>query len=181
MDFIKEGWEEFVNIDFSRQVAENADIIVKECEKKVEYYGEQWIANVIPSVTCILIKPGDTYKWHFDNLNWENNKLTMPRTSRFFSEITYLTTGSPLQIGNFNGLSKRVYQTEFSAPVPTEILAEIYPVAGKRVTFPSFMVHQVVNPTSNRWAIVRWINDCPDKNNYTSLWKKYFGQTILER
>lgn len=181
MDFIKEGWEDFVKLDFSRQVAQNADKIIKECESNVEYYQEQWVANVLPYANCILIKAGEAYQWHFDNLNWKNGQLTMPRNNRYYSEITYLTDGTPLQIGNFNASNDRVYQTEFSAPRPTDIIAEIWPEPGKRVIFPSFVVHRVISPTKDRWAIVRWIDTYENKNSYASLWKRYFGHRMVER
>ena len=179
-DFIDSAWTDAIGITFNDAIAKNAGKIVKECERTVKYYGHQWVAD-FAGYKAILLKPGEGYEWHFDNMDYVNGKLSCPRPERYWSEIIYLTDGQPYQVGNWNPKGKRVEQTDFSAPEPTKILATIYPTPGKVVITPCFMVHRI-KPlvTKHRWAIVTFINHPyykdKTKKNLESVYKRYFSE-----
>ena len=179
-DFIDFEWIDAISIGFNEVIAKNAKKIVKRCEKTVHYYGHQWVADV-GSYKAILLKPGEGYEWHFDNMDYVNKKLACPRPNRYWTEMIYLTDGQPFEVGNWNPEGKRVEQTDFSAPEPTKILARIYPQPGKIVVTPCFMVHRI-QPlvTKYRWAIVTFIDNpnYRDKNKkmLEQIYKRYFNE-----
>ena len=175
-DFIDNGWIDAIDIGFNESIAKNASKIVKECEKNLKYFGNQWYAD-FAGYKAILLKPGEGYEWHFDNMDYVDGVLSCPRPSRFWSQLTYLTDGQPFEIGDWNPLGERVEQTEFSAPIPNKILARVYPKPGVTVVFPCFMVHRI-KPVVNtrRWAIVSFI----DNPNYKKMNKKTL-QLIFKR
>ena len=76
---------------------------------------------------AILLKPGEGYEWHFDNLDFAEKRLTTARPGRFWTHMIYLTEGKPFEIGSWSPKGDRVEQTDFSAPEPDEILVRIYP------------------------------------------------------
>ena len=179
-DFIDEKWVDAISIRFNKTIAKNAKKIVEKCDREVSNFGHQWYAN-FAGYKAILLKPGEGYEWHFDNMDYINGKLSCPRPKRYWSEIIYLTEGQPFQVGNWNPAGSRVEQTLFSAPEPTEILATIYPIPGKVVVTPCFMVHRI-KPliTKNRWSIVTFI-DRPNykdktKKDLEQIYKRYFNE-----
>tara|TARA_B100001996_G_C18484424_1_gene525071 strand:+ start:149 stop:694 length:546 start_codon:yes stop_codon:yes gene_type:complete len=178
-DYINGDWLDTISISFNKTIAKNAGSIIKKCEPEIRNFGHQWYAN-FAGYKVILLKPGEGYEWHFDNMNYINGELSCPRPSRYWSEIIYLSDGQPFQVGNWNPKGTRVEQTEFSAPEPTEILATIYPTPGKVVVTPCFMVHRIKPMiTKNRWAIVTFI-DSPyykdkTKKDLENTYKRYFN------
>ena len=179
-DFVNSNWLDAISISFNETISKRANLLVEQCEKTVRNYGHQWVAN-IAGYTAILLKPGEGYEWHFDNMDYVNGRLSCPRPNRYWSEIIYLTTGQPYEVGNWNPKGERVEQTDFSAPSPTTILARIYPIPGKVVVTPCFMVHRI-KPlvTENRWAIVTFI-DNPNykdktKKDLENIYKRYFNE-----
>ena len=179
-DYIADEWVDAITIGFSDSVAKNAHKIVKFCEQNYIRHGHQWRCD-IASTCAILLKPGEGYDWHFDNLDYSNHKLTTSRPNRFWTHIIYLTEGKPFEIGSWDPDNNRVLQTDFSAPEPKEILARIHPVPGKSMYFPCFMVHRVQPVVDNRrWAFVEFI-DVPDyasktKKDLTSIFNRYFDE-----
>tara|TARA_Y100001963_G_scaffold140944_1_gene208587 strand:- start:565 stop:1110 length:546 start_codon:yes stop_codon:yes gene_type:complete len=178
-DYINGDWLDSISISFNKTIAKNAETIIKKCEPEILNFGHQWYTN-FAGYKVILLKPGEGYEWHFDNMNYINGELSCPRPERYWSEIIYLSDGQPFQVGNWNPNGKRVEQTEFSAPEPTEVLATIYPKPGKVVTTPCFMVHRIKPMiTKNRWAIVTFI-DSPyykdkTKKDLENTYKRYFN------
>ena len=179
-DFIDDEWVDAIDIGFNKTIANNAHKLVKQCEKNVKYYGHQWVAN-ISNHTAILLKPGEGYEWHFDNMDYINGILTCPRPSRYWSQLIYLTEGQPFEIGDWNPSGERVEQTDFSAPIPNKVLARIYPIPGRTVVFPCFMVHRIKPIVNNRrWTIVSFI-DSPSYKNMNKktlelIYKRYFNE-----
>tara|TARA_B100000686_G_C16660977_1_gene900929 strand:- start:534 stop:1085 length:552 start_codon:yes stop_codon:yes gene_type:complete len=181
-DYINGDWLNSISINFNKTIAKNAEKIIKKCEPKIRNFGHQWYAN-FAGYKVILLKPGEGYEWHFDNMNYINGELSCPRPERYWSEIIYLSDGQPFQVGNWNPNGERVEQTEFSAPEPTEILATIYPEPGKVVITPCFMVHRIKPMiTKNRWAIVTFIDNPyykdKTKKDLENTYKRYFNVDI---
>lgn len=180
-DYIANGWEDAIEIGFSKTVAENAERIVKYCNDNVYHHGHQWRCD-IKGKTAILLKPGEGYEWHFDNLDYAKKRLTTSRPNRYWTHIAYLTQGKPFEIGSWSPEGDRVIQTDFSAPEPKEILARIFPTPGKTIYFPCFMVHRIQPVVDNyRWAFVDFINT-PDFGNKTkkdlkSIFNRYFDES----
>ena len=169
-DIINSEIRPFIDISFNNTIKNSAEKIIERAEERVKWYGNQWAANdVVKGGVCILLKPGDLYDWHFDNMDFSEGKLTCPRPTRYWTQVIYLTEGTPLEIGNWNPKANRVWETEFSAPVPSKTLATIFPTPGKIVQFPCYMVHRIKPPVTNRrWTITTFV----DQPNYKSLTKK---------
>lgn len=181
-DFIDDRWIDSIHIGFNEEIAKKAYKIVEHCEKNYYWYGHQWICN-FAGQTAILLKPGEGYEWHFDNMDYTNGILSCPRPSRFWTHLIYLTDGQPFEVGNWNPKGLRVEQTDFSAPEPTEIIARIYPIPGKTVIFPCFMVHRIQPLVKkNRWAFVSFIDkpnyNTVNKKQLTNIYKRYFNDNI---
>ena len=179
-DYIKDGWSDAVEIGFNETIARQATNIVKHCEKNYTLHGHQWRCDFAGKV-AILLKPGEGYEWHFDNLDFAEKRLTTSRPGRFWSHLVYLTEGKPFEIGSWNPKGNRVEQTDFSAPEPDEVLIRIYPKPGKTLLFPCFMVHRIQPVVDNRrWALVDFVGT-PDystktKKDLTNLFNRYFDE-----
>ena len=179
-DYINPEWADAVTIGFNESIAKNATKIVEYCEKNYTYYGHQWRCDVAGKV-AILLKPGEGYEWHFDNLDFAKRRLTTSRPDRFWTYMIYLTEGKPFEIGSWSPVGDRVEQTDFSAPEPDDILVRIYPKPGKSVMFPCFMVHRIQPIVDNRrWAFVDFV-DSPDylgktKKDLTNIFNRYFDE-----
>ena len=179
-DYIDEKWQDAIEIGFNDKIAKSADKIVKYCNDNVIRYGHQWRCN-FAGKCAILLKPGEGYEWHFDNLDFADQKLTTSRPSRYWTHIIYLTEGQPFEIGSWSPNSDRVEQTDFSAPEPKEILIRIYPKPGKTALFPCFMVHRIKPVVNNfRWAFVDFVNtpnySTKSKRDLTNLFNRYFDE-----
>ena len=171
-DFIDPRWIDAIHIGFNNSIAKKAYKIVEYCEKNYYNHGHQWVCD-FGGQKAILLKPGEGYEWHFDNMDYTNGTLSCPRPNRYWSHLLYLTDGRPFEIGTWNPIGERVEQTDFSAPEPTEIIARVYPIPGKTVVFPCFLVHRIKPIVFNRrWTIVSFI----DNPNYMSLNKKDLAQ-----
>ncbi len=180
-DFIDPTWDFCIKKDFNKSIADSADKIIKRAEDSVQWYGNQWVSKFLPTGVCILLKPGDGYDWHFDNLDYTNGIVNVPRPDRYWTEVIYLNEGTPLEIGSWSPESNRVYETDFSAPVPKKIIATIYPKPGKIVRFPCYMVHRIKPPVTNRrWTITTFVSSIRykglSKKDLSDGFKKYFAQ-----
>ena len=180
-DFIDPAWDFCIKKDFNETIAKSANKIIKKAESKVVWYGNQWVSKFLPTGACILLQPGEMYDWHFDNLDYTNGILSVPRPGRYWTEVIYLNEGSPLEIGTWSPKSDRVWETEFSAPVPDKILARVFPEPGKIIIFPCYMVHRIKPPITNRrWTITTFVDSIQYKNlskkDLSSGFKKYFAQ-----
>ena len=179
-NFIDPQWSSAITIGFNGAIAKNAKKIVEFCEENFILHGHQWRCDVAGK-TAILLKPGEAYEWHFDNLDYAHKRLTTSRPQRFWTHIIYLTEGKPFEIGSWSPKGDRVEQTDFSAPEPETILARIYPRPGLSLCFPCFMVHRIQPIVDNRrWAFVDFINT-PDylgnsKKDLQNLFNRYFDE-----
>lgn len=180
-DFIDPKWKYCIELTFNQQVYLASDYLIEKAEKHVEWYGNQWVSKFLPNGICILLKPGDQYDWHFDNLDYTDGIVSVPRPDRYWTEVIYLNEGTPLEIGTWSPNKNRVWETEFSAPVPDQIIARVYPSPGKVVRFPCFMVHRIVPPVTNRrWTITTFIDSAKyasfTKKDLTKAFKEYFAE-----
>jgi hypothetical protein len=184
-DYIDPDWLDTIEIGFNEVIAKSASKIVAHSEANTQYFGHQWYSD-IGGKKAILIKPGEGYEWHFDNLDYAKKKLTTARSKRFWTHIIYLTDGQPLEIGSWAPDGERVEQTDFSAPEPDNILARIYPKPGKSVLFPCFMVHRIQPLVQkNRWALVDFISS-PDYSTKTKkhlkiAFNRYFDENTRSK
>ena len=178
--FVDSRWKSAVTLGYNETIAKNAKKIVNYCENNYILHGHQWRCDVAGKI-AILLKPGEGYEWHFDNLDYADKRLTTSRPKRFWTHIIYLTEGKPFEIGSWSPKGSRVEQTDFSAPEPETILARIYPKPGLSVCFPCFMVHRIQPVVDNRrWAFVDFI-DTPDyldnsKKDLKILFNRYFDE-----
>ena len=180
-DFIDPKWKYCIELTFNQQIYLASDHLIEKAEKHVEWYGNQWVSKFLPTGICILLKPGDQYDWHFDNLDYTEGNVSVPRPDRYWTEVIYLNEGTPLEIGTWSPKKNRVWETEFSAPVPDQIIARIYPAPGKVVRFPCFMVHRIVPPVTNRrWTITTFVDSAKyasfTKKDLTKAFKEYFAE-----
>ena len=179
-DYIANEWKDAVEIGFSKEIANKADKIVKYCMDNYQKHAHQWKCD-FAGKSAILLKPGEGYEWHFDNLDFTEKRLTTSRPGRFWTHMIYLTEGKPFELGSWNPKGDRVQETDFSAPEPDNIIARIYPKPGKTVLFPCFMVHRIQPIVDNyRWAFVDFV-DTPNystktKADLTSIFKRYFDE-----
>ena len=179
-DYINDQWVDAVEIGFNETIARQAPNIVKHCEKNYFHSGHQWRCD-FAGKTAILLKPGEGYEWHFDNLDFAEKKLTTSRPNRFWSHLIYLTEGKHFEIGSWNPKGNRVEQTDFSAPEPDEILVRIFPKPGKTLLFPCFMVHRIQPIVDNRrWAFVDFVGEAnystKTKKDLTNIFNRYFDE-----
>ena len=178
--FIDPEWRDCIEIGFNRKIADTSERIVKYCEEHVTRYGHQWRCDFAGKV-AILLKPGEGYEWHFDNMDFTGGELNEARNNRYWTHIIYLTKGQPFEIGSWNPESSRVLETDFSAPEPKKILARIYPEPGKSMMFPCFMVHRIRPVVDNRrWAFVDFVSS-PNymgktKQDLTNIFNRYFDE-----
>ena len=184
-DYINPEWVDIIELGFNKTIAKAASKIVAHAENNIQYFGHQWYSD-IGGKKAILIKPGEGYEWHFDNLDYANQKLTTSRPSRFWTHILYLTDGQPLEIGSWSPEGDRVEQTDFSAPEPTDILARVYPRPGKSIMFPCFMVHRIQPMvTKNRWALVDFIESpnysTKNKKQLKTAFNRYFDENTRNK
>ena len=179
-DFIDDEWKDIITIGFNYAIAKNSNKIVDYCKNNYYRYGNQWRCDIKDKI-AILLKPGEGYEWHFDNLDFTDNKLTTSRPKRYWTHIIYLTEGKPFEIGTWNPDAKRVIETDFSAPEPKCILARVYPKPGKSMFFPCFMVHRIQPIVDNyRWAFVDFVSS-PNylgktKKDLTLAFNRYFDE-----
>ena len=89
-DFIDPTWAFCIRKDFNKSIADSADKIIERAESSVQWYGNQWVSKFLPTGVCILLKPGDGYDWHFDNLDYTDGVLSVPRPNRYWTEVIYL-------------------------------------------------------------------------------------------
>ena len=78
-DFIDPKWSFCIKKDFNNSIAKSAEKIIKKAESHVTWYGNQWVSTFLPTGVCILLKPGDGYDWHFDNLDYTDGIISVPR------------------------------------------------------------------------------------------------------
>lgn len=180
-DFIASEWQFCIKLDYSESIAKSAEKIIEKAESCVEWYGNQWVAKFLPTGICILLKPGEQYDWHFDNLDYTDGVLSVPRPNRYWTEVIYLNEGTPLEVGTWSPKENRVWETEFSAPVPQDIIAKVYPKPGKIIRFPCFMVHRIVPPVENRrWTITTFVDKIKYKDfsqkDLTKGFERYFAK-----
>jgi len=184
-DFINPEWVDAVTVGYNLQIAQGSKNLVNYCMNRYTRHSSQWVCQIARK-TAILLKPGEGYEWHFDNLDFYNQELTTSRPGRYWTYMIYLTHGKPFEIGSWNPKSTRVKETDFSAPTPEKILARIYPEPGKTVLFPCFMVHRIQPVVDNyRWAFVDFI-DTPNylgktKKDLTSIFKRYFDEHTRDK
>lgn len=179
-DFINPEWEDCIEIGFNSTIADHAKSIVKFCNENVVRHGNQWRCDLAGKI-AILLKPGEGYEWHFDNLDFTNGILNNTRKGRHWTHIIYLTEGKPLEIGTWNPDSQRVLETDFSAPEPKDIIARIFPKPGKTTVFPCFMVHRIQPVVDNhRWAFVDFVSTPNYKNksekDLENIFNRYFDE-----
>ena len=180
-DFIAPEWQFCIKLDYNESIEKSAKKIIEKAESCVEWYGNQWVAKFLPTGICILLKPGDQYHWHFDNLDYTNGILSVPRPNRYWTEVIYLNEGTPLEVGTWSPKENRVWETEFSAPTPQDIIAKVYPKPGKIVRFPCFMVHRIQPVVDNRrWAFVDFVGEAnystKTKKDLTNIFNRYFDE-----
>jgi len=157
-DYINPEWADCIEVGFNPTIAKSATKIVEYCNQHVVRYGNQWRCDVAGKV-AILLKPGEGYEWHFDNLDFTQGKLNFARKGRYWTHIIYLTDGKPFELGSWDPISNRVKETDFSAPEPRDVIARIYPKPGKTTIFPCFMVHRIQPIVDNyRWAFVDFVS-----------------------
>lgn len=179
-DYVNPDWVDAIEIGFNSTIGDYAKSIVKFCNENVVRYGNQWRCD-IGGKTAILLKPGEGYEWHFDNLDFTDGKLNQARKNRYWTHIIYLTEGKPLEIGTWNPTSERVKETDFSAPKPQDIIARIHPKPGKTTVFPCFMVHRIQPIVDNyRWAFVDFVSS-PNYHRKTikdlnTIFNRYFDE-----
>lgn len=179
-DYINPEWLDSIAVSFNKTIAKAAPKIVEHCDQHVVRYGNQWRCDVAGKV-AILLKPGEGYEWHFDNLDFTEGKLNFARKGRFWTHIIYLTEGKPFELGSWDPQSVRVKETDFSAPEPKEIIARIHPKPGKTTIFPCFMVHRIQPVVDNfRWAFVDFITS-PNYNgksekDLNNIFNRYFDE-----
>ncbi len=100
-DYINGDWLDTISISFNKTIAKNAGSIIKKCEPEIRNFGHQWYAN-FAGYKVILLKPGEGYEWHFDNMNYINGELSCP---------ALVVTGVKLFIYQMDNLFKWVIGT----------------------------------------------------------------------
>jgi len=177
-DYISDEGSSYVEISFSDKVAEHANTIIMHSRSRLtkkEHLNlrlgkgsNQWIINDLLGGTGIMMEPNETYDWHFDAIDYEKG-IDFPVLNNYYSKMTYLTSGEPLELGGWTKIHKSFAPRDLH---PNVLLARIYPKAGKIVKFPAFMVHRVPKTSSERWAI--WSTEMGSSEDYRKLWVNYF-------
>ena len=111
-----------------------------------------------------MLEQGQYYPWHSDS-----HTITGAKNRRLWTQIIYLTTGSPIEFGIWDPDNEILTDTRAPAsiPVPTEVDYRINPIPGLQIQFPSFLLHSVpVQKTNNhRWAMVSFLTTHPSQKH----------------
>ena len=141
-----------------------ADKIIEWAEKNKRFNQSHsyWEAHS-KDFLLTMLEQGQYYPWHSDSHN-----TTGEKNDRLWTQIIYLTTGSPICFGLWNEnnelLTDRVGS---SIPVPTSIDYSIDPSPGLQLQFPSFLLHSVPaqKKSTHRWAMVSFLTTHPSQKH----------------
>lgn len=118
------------------------------------------------------LQPGQEYPWHSDS-----HSLSGAKNSRCWTQIIYLTHGSPLVFGSWKHSSSTIKDKEgIEVPVPLTASFKIDPRPGLQIQFPSFYLHAVPRQRhQSRWTITTFLNFHPTPA-HESAWAQAFVQ-----
>jgi hypothetical protein len=146
-----------------------------------EHHQGRRISRKVKGITAYCLEPGDRYDWHSDTLMMTlDGEVVNARGSRYWTELTYVSEGSPIEIGNWHrgGNLLEYDMGTMNIPEPSEIIARIHPEPGKYVCFPSPFIHRVKPPVeTRRWAMVEFT--APQnyvKIDYMATMKRYLHE-----
>jgi hypothetical protein len=141
-----------------------ADKIVDWAEKN-KYYNRAhsyWEAHS-KDFLLTMLEEGNCYPWHSDS-----HTLSGAKNNRLWTQIIYLTTGSPICFGLWDRNNKLLTdRTGSSIPIPTSIDYSVNPSPGLQIQFPSFLLHSVPTETSktHRWTMVSFLTAHPSQRH----------------
>lgn len=110
-----------------------------------------------------MLEQGQCYPWHSDSYNVKG-----PKNDRLWTQIIYLTTGSPIDFGLWNSSNEILTDRSGSSiPIPSNTAYSINPSPELQIQFPSFILHSVPVQKSNthRWAMVSFLNYHPSQKH----------------
>lgn len=141
-----------------------SDKIIEWAEKNKRYNASHsyWEAHS-KDFLLTMLEQGNYYPWHSDSHN-----TTGEKNDRLWTQIIYLTTGSPICFGLWNNTNELLTdRVGSSIPVPVSTDYSIDPSPGLQIQFPSFLLHSVpVQKTNiNRWAMVSFLNNHPSQKH----------------
>jgi hypothetical protein len=117
------------------------------------------------------LQPGQHYPWHSDS-----HSLAGAKNPRCWTQIIYLTHGSPIVFGLWKPVQSVIADREGShVPVPATIEAKIDPYPGLCIQFPSFYLHAVPRQRHcSRWTITTFLTYHPT-SLHASSWAQAFA------
>lgn len=110
-----------------------------------------------------MLEQGQNYPWHSDSHSIDGSK-----NDRLWTQIIYLTTGSPIQFGLWNSSNEILTdRAGSSVPIPDIVDYAIDPSPGLQIQFPSFLLHSVPvqKSSTHRWAMVSFLNYHPSQKH----------------
>jgi hypothetical protein len=110
-----------------------------------------------------MLEQGNYYPWHSDSHNTAGEK-----NDRLWTQIIYLTTGSPICFGIWNNNNELLTDRAGSSiPVPDTVDYSVDPYPGLQIQFPSFLLHSVPvqKDITHRWAMVSFLNNHPSQKH----------------
>lgn len=183
-DYLHPDWVDCIFCNTNEVVAKNSQRLI-ELFEATSFYDEghqgRRISRKINGKVAYCLEPGDRYDWHSDTLMMTlDGTITNARGSRYWTQLTYVSEGNPIEIGNWHrgGNLLEYDMGTMNIPEPSEIIARFYPEPGKTVCFPSPFLHRVKPPVEQRrWAIVDF--SAPrnfKKVSFEQIMKRYMNE-----
>lgn len=182
-DFIDPEWQDCIFIYLDEEVQKNAQSYLEYIEKNHwtdpnPKQSHRKDCQVGDKKAVALINYDDPCRWHVDSYEFGvSGKIRKDTKPRWWTEITYLTEGAPIEIGNFIPSPDMKQTGKFSDP--TKILARVYPEPGKLISFPAYFVHRILPPAhSERWTFIDFPTTMRrngfDSKRYKEVAKRYY-------
>lgn len=141
-----------------------ADKIIEWAETNKRFNREHsyWEARSKDFLVTML-EQGNHYPWHSDS-----HSMSGAKNDRLWTQIIYLSKGSPICFGHWNSNNKMLTDRAGSSiPIPESSDYSIDPYPGLQIQFPSFLLHSVPVHKSgtHRWAMVSFMNTHPSQKH----------------
>jgi hypothetical protein len=133
-----------------------------EANKRFNWDHKYWEAPTKDFILTML-EEGNEYPWHSDS-----HTIAGPKNNRLWTQIIYLSDGSPICFGEWNPSNNLLTDSKGSSiPIPDCTSYSIDPYPGLQIQFPSFLLHCVPPHLSgiHRWTMVSFLTAHPSQKH----------------
>jgi hypothetical protein len=147
----------------SRRALQTDKIITwAEKNKRFNWHHKYWEAHS-KDFLLTMLEEGNEYPWHSDS-----HCMSGEKNDRLWTQIIYLSTGSPIHFGLWNNNNSLLTDSKGSSiPIPAETDYSVDPSPGLQIQFPSFLLHCVPSQKEerHRWTMVSFMNHHPSQKH----------------